>query len=188
MTEALRKTTNRSVLCLLCLLAAPALDAQVRVLDLREMTGAAGSIFIGTVASVHGGTDEHGDIVTYTAFNVEDAIYGVPGNGIAIKQLGGETPALSMRLEHMRYFRKGERVLVMLYPTSSLGFTSPIGLSQGVWTIGDDGRVGAVSDDALRGLDAMLRGYGIRTKETQSVDRAVFVGIIKQLLREEGKR
>lgn len=189
MTEALPNNARRGFLYLLCLLAAStALDAQVRVLDLREMTRSAGPIFIGTVTGVRGGTDEHGDIVTYTTFNIEEAIHGVPANGLTIKQLGGETPALSMRLEHMRYFRKGERVLVMLYPTSGLGFTSPIGLSQGVWTIGGDGRVGGVSDDALHGLETILRGYGIRARETQSVDRAAFVAIINELLREGGKR
>src|SRR4051812_20205294 len=113
------------VLAIVIVSRAP-LASQVRPLGLREMVASAGSIFIGTVATARGGTDEHGDIVTYTTFTIEEPIYGVAAKAITVKQLGGEAGGMVTRLEHMRYFQPGERVLVIFYPVSSLGFTSPI--------------------------------------------------------------
>ncbi len=189
MAEALRRTAVRGFLSMLFVAAAtPALIAQVQVLNLRDMTRGAGSIFIGTVMQSQGGTDEHGDIVTYTTFKVEKAIHGALQQGITIKQLGGETPGLSMRLEHMRYFKTGERVLVMLYPVSSLGFTSPVGLNQGVWSVAADGSILGVSDEALGGLDPILRANGITAQQTQSIGQSKFIAIINTLLKEGGKR
>jgi len=189
MAEALRRTAVLRFLSILSVVAAaPALIAQVQVLTLRDMSKAAGTIFIGTVTQAQGGTDEHGEIVTYTTFKVEKGVHGALQQGITIKQLGGETPGLSMRLEHMRYFRTGERVLVMLYPVSYLGFTSPVGLNQGVWSVADDGSILGVSDEALSGLDPILRANGITAQQTQSISQSKFIAIINTLLKEGGKR
>jgi hypothetical protein len=164
------------------------LAAQVRPLNLREMVASAGTIFIGTVGSVRGATDEHGDIVTYTTFTVEESIYGVAAKSVTVKQFGGEAAGMSARLEHMRYFRTGERVLVMFYPVSSIGFTSPIGLGQAVWTVTPGGLVTGVSGDAVSGLGAMLKSRGATMNGSGSIGRAAFVAVIGDLLREVGKR
>ncbi|MEO5930245.1 MAG: hypothetical protein ABIR47_09965 [Candidatus Kapaibacterium sp.] len=170
----------------LLLLCGSVLTAQVRTLNLREMVGSAGTIFIGSVTGVSSGSDEHGDIVTYTTFRVEQPIYGVSIGNITVKQLGGTSNGLSTKLEHMRYFRTGERVLVAFYPVSSLGFTSPIGLYQGVWNVTSDGQVLGVGDMALKGLDALLRRYHL-DRNGGTVAASTFVSMIDDLLREAGK-
>lgn len=180
-----RMIARGGVALLAVLLAAgSSLTAQVRQLGLREMVASAGTIFIGTVSGARGGTDEHGDIVTYTTFTVEEPIYGVAGRSITIKQLGGETSTISARLEHMRYFRPGERVLVMLYPTSKLGFTSPVGLNQGAWPVTTSGLITGVSGEALEGLGAVLRKYGASSQGNGSIGRSAFVAVIGDLLKE----
>ena len=155
--------------------------AQVRTLGLQEMTSSAGMIFVGVVTTVHSGVDQNGDIVTWTTFQVEQAIDGVAGTSVTVKQLGGEARGLETRLAHMRYFQTGERVLVMFYPVSSLGFTSPIGLSRGIWPVAKDGTIQGVSGAALQGLGAMLPKYGLAVRPSQSIKRSTFVGLVKEL-------
>jgi hypothetical protein len=163
---------------LLALTSLP-LAAQVRTLGMPEMVNSAGAIFIGTATDVHGGYDEHGDIVTYTTFNVEQPIHGLAGSTVTVKQLGGQAGGLTTQLAHMRYFTRGERVLVMLYPVSDLGFTSPVGLSQGVWSVSGS-QITGVSAAALAGVD--LRKYGI-AGASGPLDRVKFVAMINDLLK-----
>jgi hypothetical protein len=166
---------------LACMLAASSLHAQVRSLDLREMVGSAGMIFVGVVTDVHGGYDENGDIVTYTTFSVEQSVQGVAGSTVTVKQLGGQAGGLSTYLQHMRYFKRGERVLAMFYPVSHLGFTSPVGLEQGVWTVGPDNRIYGVRPEILRGLGSELTRQGI-TATGGAIERARFIGLIQDIL------
>lgn len=182
---------GRAVALLVPLLMIPTLtsvSAQVRTLNLREMVGASGMIFTGVVSQARGGTDEHGELVTYTTFKVERAVRGVPPEGVTIKQLGGESGGLGVRLEHMRYFREGERVLVMLYPVSQLGFTSPVGMNQGIWEISNDGRVHGVSDAALQGMEPLLREYNIDRNENGGIPVSSFIALLGGLLQEGVKR
>jgi hypothetical protein len=167
---------------LLLLLLLPSTSrSQVRALDLREMVGAAGMIYVGTVTDVHGGRDEHGDIVTYTTFSVEQAVRGVSGTSITVKQFGGQFGGLSTTIAHMRYFQRGERVLVMFYPVSDLGFTSPVGLEQGVWKIGSDNRVHGIRPEILRGLTAEMKRNQL-TLTSGSAARIPFIAVINDLL------
>jgi hypothetical protein len=162
------------------LLAYPS-QAQVRSINLREMTASAGTIFVGTVTDVHGGRDSHGDIVTYTTFSVEQAIHGVSGTTVTVKQLGGEADGMTTRLAHMRYFQRGERVLVMFYPVSELGFTSPVGLEQAVWNIGPDNQVYGVRPQILSDLGTEVARRGI-TMKSGTIERTKFIGLINDLL------
>lgn len=148
-----------SVLASLALLASPLLYSQVRQTDLKEMIGSSGMIFSGVVTEVEGGEDENGDIVTWTTFRVESPIRGVLPGSVRIKQYGGVSEKGTMTLAHMRYFVEGERVLVMLYPPSELGFTSPIGMGQGVWTVNEEGKVQGISSDLLSGLGSLAKQY-----------------------------
>jgi hypothetical protein len=173
----------RAVLLVLVLasLATP-LSAQVRTINLVEMVQSAGLVFVGSVAERHSGLDENGDIVTWTTFRVEQPIGFVPVPMVTVKQLGGTANGLSHYLSHMRYFQNGERVLVMFYPTSSLGFTSPVGLDQAVWTVTNDGRVIGVDADALAGMGASLARHGITVRPTQDIELDRFSALIGELL------
>jgi hypothetical protein len=163
-------------------LATP-LSAQVRALNLREMAESAGTSFVGTVTETHSGLDDDGEIVTWTTFRVEQPIGFIPVSLVTIKQLGGTANGLTHQVPHMRYFRGGERVLVMFYPTSSLGFTSPIGLDQGVWPVSADGRILGVRQSALEGMDADLARHGITVRPPQDVELDRFTTLLEELLR-----
>lgn len=159
-------------------LSFPALTAQVRQVGLGEMIGAAGMIFAGTVTDVRGETDENGDIVTRTTFRVESPIRGVLPGSVTIKQFGGKTDKGMMYLEHMRYFVEGERVLVMLYPPSDLGFTSPIGMGQGAWTVSDQGNVQGIAPDLLKDLKGLPAQYGVKPGASRQVPLANLIALI----------
>lgn len=173
---------------LLILVSAPRLTAQVKTHTLSEMTRLAGSIFIGNVSDVRSGTDEHDEIVTYTTFTIERPIYHTTGSTVTVKQFGGEAEGLSTWLADMRYFQPGERVLVMFYPVSDLGFTSPVGLHQAVWMVTPDGMVHGVNNSALQGFDGIENRYGLGLPPSGSVPVDTFISVINNLLREEGKQ
>ncbi len=165
---------------LLALPAAMPASAQVRVLPFQEMVASAGMIFIGTVSDVRGGTDEHGDIVTYTTFRVEQPIRGVSGSTITVKQLGGQAGGQGVKIAHMRYFAAGEKVLVMFYPVSDLGFTSPVGLNQGVWSVAADG--GILVDPAMQGaLSRLGQEQKVKIGGGRVVPRAAMVSLIRKI-------
>ncbi len=173
---------------LLLLAAALPLRAQVRTLDLREMAGSAGMIFTGSVMELEGRNDEHGNICTFTTFLVEQPITPIQGPVVAVKQYGGDDGRRSARLAHARYFQKGERVLVMLYPVSELGYTSPVGLSQGVWEVSPEGMVIGIDTRILVGLEPLLKKYKVSTVErTVSIPLDTFAAMIWEI-REGGKQ
>jgi hypothetical protein len=167
-------------------LATP-LSAQVKTINLVDMASVAGLSFVGSVTETRGGLDENGDIVTWTTFRVELPIGFVPVPMVTVKQLGGTANGLSHHLSHMRYFRTGERVLVMFYPTSHLGFTSPVGLNQGVWSVSSDGRVLNVDADALAGVGAPLARHGVTVRPSQDVPLDRFAALLAELI-EGGSR
>ena len=156
--------------------------AQVRTLGLQEMVNSAGMIFSGRVTEVRGGRDAHGDIVTYTTFAVEQGVRGVSGSWVTIKQYGGESDGLSTRLQHVRYFQQGEKVMVMLYPASELGFTSPIGLSQGVWQMTPAGMVLGVTSKSLSGIESLLRKHQVAVNaQTIAMSAATFTALVRDI-------
>ena len=115
----------------------------VRPLALDEMTASAATIFEGKCIA-NQTLREPGTklIVTYTTFAVSDAIKGAPGTTHVIKQIGGTLPnGDSMHVEGVPTFTVGEDYIVFLNGVSSLGFSSPTGLSQGRFNIeqGEDG-------------------------------------------------
>jgi hypothetical protein len=99
-------------------------NAAARVLGPRwqQISRDSGMIFSGIVLAVH--TPHSGDqevIPTVEiTFRVERAIAGVrPSQVLTIREWAGAWP------EHP--VRKGQRVLLLLYPRSRLGLTSPVG-------------------------------------------------------------
>ena len=156
--------------------------AQVRQVGLAEMVESSGMIFSGQVLSVEGVLDERGDIVTRTTFRVERPIRGVMPGEVTITQYGGVTEAgASMTLEHMRYFNEGERVLVLLYPPSDLGFTSPIGMDQGAFDLGDDNRVGGLEAHLFEGIEPLLGSLGIERDGSGALPLTSMISLIGAL-------
>lgn len=138
-------------------------------------------IFSGTVTEVRGGLDERGDIVTWTTFRVEIPVRGVMPGSVTIKQFGGKTEKGMMYLEHMRYFVEGEQVLVMLYPASELGFTSPIGMGQGAWKVSDDGNVQGIGADLLKDLNGLPARYDVKPGPTRQIPLGNLIALIRAI-------
>jgi hypothetical protein len=102
-----------------------------------EISGAAGTIFSGTVTRIdhHAATSGKPVATVSITFHVEEAIRGVtPGENLTISQWIGLWSA------GQRY-RVGERVLLFLYPRSKLGLTSCVGGEIGRFTVDTWGRV-----------------------------------------------
>ena len=109
----------------------------VRPLALDEMTATAATIFhgkcIGNETLREPGTKL---IVTRTTFTVEEVMKGSPGTTLTIKQVGGTLPnGDSMQIEGVPTYSVGENYVLFLNGVSTLGLTSPTGLSQGRFNI-----------------------------------------------------
>jgi hypothetical protein len=76
-------------------------------------------------------------VVTYTSFAVHDVIKGTPGSTYTIKQVGGELPdeAVAFKVRGVPSFAVGADYVVFLPPPSSAGFSSPVGLTQGRFSV-----------------------------------------------------
>jgi hypothetical protein len=86
--------------------------------------------------------------VTYTTFQVRDVIKGAVGSTHTIKQIGGAIPgeAVQYRVQGIPTFNVGQEYVVFLAAPSSLGFSSPMGLAQGRFTVHDGPNAKQVSN------------------------------------------
>ncbi len=110
----------------------------VRQLSLQEMTSQAERIFVGKVTEVREGKDEYGVPVTFVTFAVSHTLKGQVPQQLTIKQLGRRTPGEKgsiLRIPGLPRYREGEEVVLFLHGTSAGGFTSPVGLGQGKFTV-----------------------------------------------------
>jgi hypothetical protein len=130
------------VACLLGLaLAGPAGAASVRPLALDEIIDTAAVAFQGTCTGNRTEREAATNlVVTYTTFAVTDVLKGTVQGTHVIKQIGGNMPAgeLSYRVVGVPTFAVGEDYVVLLAGVSAAGFSSPIGLAQGKFTVQQD--------------------------------------------------
>ena len=138
------------IACLLGLaFTGPAGAASVRPLALDEIIDTATTAFEGTCTANRTEREAQTNlVVTYTTFAVKDVLKGAVGSTYTIKQIGGNMPAgeLSYRVKGVPTFVVGEDYVVLLAGVSSAGFSSPIGLSQGKFTVQKDFSGSSVSN------------------------------------------
>ena len=125
-----------------CLLAVAVVGsasaASVRELMLDEIIDTATIAFQGTCTGNRTERDPLTNfVVTYTTFAVTDVLKGNVQTTHTIKQLGGEMPGgeLSFRVDGVPTFTVGAEYVVFLAGVSSAGFSSPIGLAQGKFSV-----------------------------------------------------
>ncbi len=127
------------VVCALALgLVGPAVAASVRQLLLDEIIDTSAIAFEGTCTGNRTERDPLTNlVVTYTTFAVTDVIKGSVHATHTIKQIGGTMPdgEASFRVDGVPSFSVGQDYVVFLAGVSSAGFSSPIGLSQGKFTV-----------------------------------------------------
>jgi len=123
---------------ILLLFSLQAAATSVLPVSLQRMAAKAETIFHGTATSNEVRLDQaSGRVATYTSFKVIEVIKGNPGATHTIKQIGGQLPGSNVRLviHGVPRFAVGEEYVIFLPKASSLGFASPIGLSQGKFDI-----------------------------------------------------
>ena len=78
-------------------------------------------------------TTMNNTVVTYTTFAVLQTVKGPKEQTVIIKQIGGSMPDGSavLKIAGVPKFKLNEKYVVFLAKPSKLGFSSPIGLSQG---------------------------------------------------------
>ena len=116
----------------------PAASTSVLPISLQRMTAAADLIFHGKVIANEVKHDPaSGRVVTLTTFAVMEIIKGETGETHTIKQIGGRLPGSNVRqvIQGVPDFSTGHEYVVFMPKASSLGFSSPIGLSQGKFAV-----------------------------------------------------
>ena len=122
----------------LLVLSGSALAATVLPLGMDRLQGDAKLVFLGECLSNSVELDpQSGRVVTYTTFEVIETYKGKPGRSLTIKQIGGNLPGaeLNVQIPGVPQFEVGKRYVVFLPPASALGFSSPVGLGQGKFTV-----------------------------------------------------
>jgi hypothetical protein len=138
--------SKRFVAFLGCALAcvSPAHAASVVPLYLDEVIDTSTVAFEGTC--IDNRTERDGAtnrVVTYTTFAVRDVLKGSVGTTHVIKQIGGSLPEqnLEYRVDGIPKFAIGQDYVLFMAGVSAAGFSSPIGLEQGRFSVkaGDTG-------------------------------------------------
>jgi len=156
---------RRFPLLLLALLLVGAVCAhasQLRRLNLEDLTRRADRVFSGRCIDVRVGVDpDLGREATWITFAVGRAAKGTLPGRLTIKLLGDQNAGGPDRdrIEGLPRFRKGEQVVLFLYPDSEVGLTSPVGFGQGKFSLIPDPKGGMKAVNAF-GNDGLLDRMG----------------------------
>lgn len=130
---------RRRMCCLIGLgWAWPALALSVRPLSLDDMVDGAAVAFEGTCIGNRTEREEGTQfVVTYTTFSVKEVLKGSVSSTHVIKQIGGELQdgGPGFRVSGVPRFTVGQDYVVLLADVSAAGFSSPVGLAQGKFTV-----------------------------------------------------
>lgn len=132
----LKRTLYCFALSAICCLQAGA--TTVLPLSLQQLSSTAETIFHGAATDNEVRIDEvSGRVATFTTFALIDVIKGDAGDTLTIKQIGGQLPGSRVRqiIPGVPRFSVGAEYVVFLPAPSSLGFSSPTGLSQGRFSV-----------------------------------------------------
>lgn len=141
---------RRNFFCVLGLaLTLPARAVSVLPLSLDQMIDTAATAFEGTCTANRVERDAATNlIVTHTTFLVKEVLKGAVSDMHTIKQIGGELAeaGLGYRVSGVPSFAVGQDYVVLLAGVSAAGFSSPIGLAQGRFTVRQTGSGPKVSN------------------------------------------
>ena len=169
----------------------PAQAHSVRDLYLEEIIDDATVAFQGVVTENRVALDAQSNrIVTYTTFLVQDVLKGSVAGTHTIKQLGGEMAAQGRgyKVDVRTDFNVGQAYVVFLYGASSLGFSSPVGSTQGNFVVVQDEAGPAVSNgrDFAKMAEHLSAGGGSMAKalpKARGDGKKVGLEDFKQLVR-----
>jgi hypothetical protein len=130
----------------------------VKPMALEEVAKHATRIVHGTVTATTAGRDEFGAPATWVTLEVKRTVKGAVGSTLTIKQFGVVDPlpdGTVTRLPGMPRYTVGDEVVLFLWGDSRRGFTSPVGLEQGVYRV-QAGMARAASSKDAEPIDAFL--------------------------------
>jgi hypothetical protein len=110
----------------------------IEALELPKMAESAGRVVHGTVTAVDSGRDERGLPATWVTIRVAETFKGAHSSEFTFKQFGVLEPledGTATRIVDLPGYRSGDELVLFLYGESTLGFTSPVGLSQGMFRV-----------------------------------------------------
>jgi len=122
----------------------------VRRLPLEQVAAEAARVVHATVIDVHSDRDEWGAPATWITFDVARTLKGSVARQLTIKQFGTAAPlddGSLARIPGLPRYTVGEEVVLFLRGDSARGFTSPVGLGQGVYRVVHRGARRAVQSD-----------------------------------------
>ena len=114
-----------------CLMTKDSLPVVVKQMNLEDITSSAQHIFAGRCAGSESRYDaETGREVVFVKFTVTQMIKGEDVDEITFKM-----SKVAVDIGNAPTFTGGDEVILFLYERSSLGFTSPVGLAQGTFSV-----------------------------------------------------
>jgi len=148
------------------LLTLPVQAGQIRTVNLEELTVRADRIFAGRCLETEIVAHPQLGAVTRVTFEVERAVKGDLGATLTIEVMAGGAgrAASGFTALDVPRFAPGERVVLFLYPDSSMGLTSPVALGQGKFSVLRDKEGRELAVNALGNRD-LLRGLSTEAKE-----------------------
>lgn len=123
----------------------------IRPISLENLSTRASLIFYGEAINNQTRKDpQSGAIATFTTFKVIDLIKGNAEEIHTIKQIGGTLSDTKIihRVRGVPTYQIGKQYVVFLPEKSSLGFSSPLGLHQGSYSISIINNIKTVSNGA----------------------------------------
>ena len=147
----------------------------LRPISLEQLSTRATLIFYGEVLSNQVKQDEQsGQIATFTKFKVIDLIKGNAADSHTIKQIGGELKDrnMALRVHGVPKFHVGKSYVVFLPTKSKLGFSSPLGLHQGSFSVSTINNEQVVSNGRSLASQAQIQ-QGEETSKAVQVPLAV---------------
>lgn len=105
-------------------------------MNIERMITDAAIIIRGTVMHVESRIDQHTNILsTFVTIAVKEDFYGAGQSSITLKMIGGKTERSTLKFSEMPVFKTGEEIFSLFYPPSKYGFTSPVGMGQGKFSV-----------------------------------------------------
>jgi len=156
------------------------LATTVLPVSLERMSKTAEYIFYGKALSNEVKFDAASNrVATFTIFEIIDNVKGDAGTSHTVKQVGGQLAgsAVVHRFHGVPRFTVGEEYVIFLPPQSRLGFSSPVGLSQGKFSVQKQKGIATVSNGrVIKNLTASQNNdnagnTGTQTRSTPSSTR-----------------
>ena len=108
-------------------------------MNIERMVSDAAIIVHGTVTNVESSADPQTFIVsTSVTIAVTENFYGADQPTVTVKMVGGRTSKKRVKFAEMPAFKVGEEIFSLFFAPSKYGFTSPVGMGQGKFTVEKD--------------------------------------------------